>query len=241
MKLKIGEKLKELRCERSITQEQLADLLGVSCQSVSRWELGACYPDIELLPVIANYFDVSLDDLVGMRDIRSEKKRSEIFTVALDLERQQDLDGAIAVLRSALKTYPNDDGFSAELALALSRTQERTHLMEAVSLSEAVLARSTNEKIRSTVRANLCFLYKETGQNEKAYSLGRTLPHIWECREMLLPDLAADGRETEMARSFDIAWQVLRDVALQNGISFALGYRSEGDAEGEGLLEYVKR
>lgn len=240
MKLKIGEKLKELRYERRITQEQLADVLGVSCQSVSRWELGACYPDIELLPVIANYFDVSLDDLMGMQDIRSEKKRREIFTAALDLERQKNLDEAIAVLRNALKTYPNDDEFSAELALALSKTRERKYLSEAVSLSEAVLARSTNEKIRSTVRANLCFLYKATGQDEKAYTLGRTLPHIWECREILLPELTADSREIEMARSFNIAWQVLRDVARGNGISFALGYRPEEAADGKGLLEYVK-
>ena len=54
MKLYIGEQLKALRKEKQITQEALAEVLGVSYQSVSRWELGVCYPDVELLPTIAN-------------------------------------------------------------------------------------------------------------------------------------------------------------------------------------------
>lgn len=60
----------------------------MSCQSVSRWELEVCYPDLELLPVIANYFEVTLDELVGMSDIRSEARRNALFTDALTLERQ---------------------------------------------------------------------------------------------------------------------------------------------------------
>ncbi len=65
MKLTIGEQLKALRKEKQITQEVLADILGVSYQSVSRWELGICYPDMELLPAIANYFGVSIDKLLS--------------------------------------------------------------------------------------------------------------------------------------------------------------------------------
>ena len=88
MKLQIGENLKKLRYQNGITQDRLAEVLGVSSQSVSRWELGICYPDLELLPVIANYFDITLDDLVGMNKIRSEEMRINIFTEALNFERQ---------------------------------------------------------------------------------------------------------------------------------------------------------
>ena len=49
MKLNIGETIKKLRKERDITQEEFAEVLGVSCQSVSRWENNSCYPDIELI------------------------------------------------------------------------------------------------------------------------------------------------------------------------------------------------
>ena len=49
------ETIKKLRKEREITQEEFAEVLGVSCQSVSRWENENCYPDIELIPTIADF------------------------------------------------------------------------------------------------------------------------------------------------------------------------------------------
>lgn len=64
MKLRFAQNLKTLRTERNMTQETLAEKLGVSSQSVSRWETGATYPDIELLPIIASVFDVSVDSLL---------------------------------------------------------------------------------------------------------------------------------------------------------------------------------
>ena len=52
MKLNIGETIKRLRKEREITQEEFAEVIGVTRQSVSRWENDLCYPDIELIPTI---------------------------------------------------------------------------------------------------------------------------------------------------------------------------------------------
>ncbi len=68
MKLTIGNTIKNLRKERDITQDELADILGVSYQSVSRWETGACYPDMELLPVISDFFGVTVDRLLGVNE-----------------------------------------------------------------------------------------------------------------------------------------------------------------------------
>lgn len=66
MTLYIGENLKKQRKLRELTQEQLADILGVSFQSVSKWERGEVYPDIEMLPTIANCFGITVDELLGM-------------------------------------------------------------------------------------------------------------------------------------------------------------------------------
>lgn len=74
MKLRIGENIKFLRKAADITQETLAEMLGVSCQSVSRWELGACYPDMELLPAIAEIFRCSADSLLGIDDSTEKAK-----------------------------------------------------------------------------------------------------------------------------------------------------------------------
>ena len=193
-----------------------------------------------MLPVIANYFDITLDDLVGMNKIRSEEMRIGIFTEALNFEREEQWGKAIEVLRNALKTFPSDDELETELALVLSKTGKQKDLMEAITLSEKVLDRCTSEKLRSTVRANLCFLYKAAGLTEKATAMGRTLPHIWECREVLMPDLVPEENRTEMVeRGFNIAYQVLRNVAAGNEISFSLGYKPESSVDSRELIRYV--
>ena len=69
MELMIGEKLKKLRRNRDLTQEEVATHLGISYQAISKWERGDGYPDITMLPALANYFAVSVDELIGMEEI----------------------------------------------------------------------------------------------------------------------------------------------------------------------------
>ena len=63
MAKKIGEKIREMRKSKGISQEGLANVLGVSFQAVSKWETGTTAPDVSLIPAIASYFGVSIDDL----------------------------------------------------------------------------------------------------------------------------------------------------------------------------------
>ena len=63
--LKISDTIIELRHKRGITQEELASFLGITKASVSKWETKQSYPDIMLLPCIATYFGVTIDDLLG--------------------------------------------------------------------------------------------------------------------------------------------------------------------------------
>lgn len=65
--LKINENIALLRREKGITQEELAVALGVTNQAVSKWESGKCCPDIEMLPELAGYFRVSIDELMGYK------------------------------------------------------------------------------------------------------------------------------------------------------------------------------
>ena len=73
MKLSIGKNIREYRRKNDMTQEELADRLGVSYQSVSRWENGLTYPDIEFLPAIAEMLSCSVDQLMGIPDAEKEK------------------------------------------------------------------------------------------------------------------------------------------------------------------------
>ena len=72
--MNIGLKIKQLRREKNITQEELGELVGLSAKAISRWENSTSYPDIMLLPILANIFDVTVDDLCG------NKRNSKIVT-----------------------------------------------------------------------------------------------------------------------------------------------------------------
>ena len=88
MKENFAIKLRELRKASGMTQEQLAAEFGVSVQAVSKWETAASYPDIELMPRIADLFGVSLDEL--LRDVKNEKNIDAGEEIHTDAEQQCD-------------------------------------------------------------------------------------------------------------------------------------------------------
>ncbi len=118
MRLLIGDNLKKLRKEKGVTQEQLAEILGVSCQSVSRWELGACYPDLELLPIISNYFGVSIDVLLSNDDNSVEKDRQLFLQMRAQIPFAS--DEYIDLVKKYAKKYPKDNYYTWCLTYALS-------------------------------------------------------------------------------------------------------------------------
>ena len=76
--MNIGNKIRELRKQRGITQEQLAESIGVSFQAVSKWETNISLPDITLAPVLANFFGVSMDELFDFNIRETEQRVKEI-------------------------------------------------------------------------------------------------------------------------------------------------------------------
>ena len=71
--MKIGENIKELRKAHNITQEQLAENLGISFQAVSKWENNIAFPDITLIPVLAIFFRVTTDYLFGITNDNTDE------------------------------------------------------------------------------------------------------------------------------------------------------------------------
>ena len=106
MKLNISETIKRLRKEKEVTQEVLASALGVSCQSVSRWENGVAYPDIELIPTIAAFFGISTDTLFGCDEQSVEEKVRLAFQI--DIENDLTTKEKIAKLREIIADIPNE-------------------------------------------------------------------------------------------------------------------------------------
>ena len=108
MRIAIGENIKHMRRERNITQEELAELFGVSCTAVSKWERGETYPDITLIFPLANYFEVSVDELMGYNSVRIEQEIQDIIKQRNDLFNMGKMKEAVELMSRARKEYPND-------------------------------------------------------------------------------------------------------------------------------------
>lgn len=78
---KIGRFLKELRKEKVITQEQLAEKIKVSGRTVSRWETSMTYPDITLLPQLATYFNISIDELMRYEPQMTKEQIRSLYRI----------------------------------------------------------------------------------------------------------------------------------------------------------------
>ena len=105
MKLYIGENIRRLRAEMGLTQEMLAKRLGVSFQTVSHWETGQTYPDIEMIPEVASFFEVTTDELMGVEKAVLEKRIIEDWNIVNNI---QDLREKIEKFREMRRLYPRE-------------------------------------------------------------------------------------------------------------------------------------
>lgn len=193
--LHLPENLKKYRIIKNLTQEDVAEYLQITPQSVSKWERGESYPDITLLPALANIFETSIDLLIGMDTIRAEETRYHIHKKAVEYQRRGDYDSAEKTYRDALLIYPNKPGMILGLASTLAL---KGNTNEAIELMEKGLSISINEKQKSTMRATLCFLYLKARYIDKANRLASELPHIRESREVIQPLIQQCLTESEI-------------------------------------------
>lgn len=129
MQLNLGIKIRELRRRDGRTQDNLAESLGVTAQAVSRWEASRSYPDMEMIPAIANYFHVSIDELFGYHEEREEKIRTILEKTSGILTKQgftmyrgslsEDVLECVNMLRAASEEFPNEPKILLKLAQAL--------------------------------------------------------------------------------------------------------------------------
>lgn len=73
----INLRLADLRRSKHITQNELAEAIGTSFQNISKWENKVTMPDISMLPILSSYFDVSVDELLGLKPLECEVYSSE--------------------------------------------------------------------------------------------------------------------------------------------------------------------
>ena len=216
MKLNIGETIKRLRKERDITQEEFAEVFGLSCQSVSRWENNACYPDIELIPIIAAFFDISTDKLMGVDEVAEKKAVDQYlndFQAAISVGN---IDECISVARAGVAEFPNNYVLLNKLMYALFvatsddadivdwKENQIKYDAEIVALGERIVKYCSDEKIKLEATNRLAFHHSEMGRKDIALSIYETLPSI------------SDGKE------WDIWWSLTDEEKLPHTRKFIL-------------------
>ena len=116
MNVTIGSKIKALRIAKGMTQEKLAERLGISSQAVSKWERGITYPDITFLPILTQALDVSADALLDIESNRKDEKVA-LFDEAYDLWQKGSRNEEMYWLaREAVATCPQHFGYAYWLA-----------------------------------------------------------------------------------------------------------------------------
>ena len=118
MELKIGAKLAGLRRERGLTQEQLAERLGVSAPAVSKWETDNSYPDITLLCPLARALGTNVDTLLRFEEQLPNEAVMGKVNAILEMARQDGWEAGETALNELLRQYPNSEALKYNAALA---------------------------------------------------------------------------------------------------------------------------
>ncbi len=190
MQVNLGEKIRQLRKRDGRKQEELATALGVTAQAVSRWEAGGGYPDMNMIPAIANYFHITIDELFGYNNDRNRKIKKYCDKAQRMLNSGGDMTKCISILRKALEEFPEEKDLKAKLAFALNR-QGWNHKGDTPNVYWEEAARLYEEMVE--VEANsiipLLSIYSELGDKDKAVKRAEKQPEIKLCKEVLLGSL----------------------------------------------------
>lgn len=209
MKLKIGAKIKALRRRDDVTQEKLAEALGVTAQAISKWESENGYPDMEYLTPIANFFGVTIDFLFD-RDTAENQNKIDGYACRFDemYRNWEPVEDRVRLMREALAEFPANEKLRIRLASALSErwfdwrkaddfdgysridgkwrhdfNKYRAHdgWQEPVRIMEDLLSSSVDESIRVQCRELLPELYAAVGEKEKAVAIAEFCPDCKPC------------------------------------------------------------
>ena len=200
-----GNRIKALRRKMNLTQEDLSERLNVSYQTISKWETNASLPDITMFPILANFFNVSTDELLGVDIAKKQIKIDAIiaeFDILSNLGKEKEKFDFIC---RAYRDYPNDDKILQKYIWMLyydpyfwenywDKKEEGNlpedhpkvpHKEELIMLCERILKECFDEQLRYDAISLLSGIYGLMGNEEKAIEYIKLLPHELQVGEMM--------------------------------------------------------
>ena len=183
----MGDKLRALRREKKLTQEQLAEYLLVSSQAVSKWETGASCPDLDMVLRLAAFYRVSTDELLDFDRRRIDAEVDALIAESVPLRKNP--AEAEAFYREALRKYPNNEVLLNCLLMVIPNQRVR----EKLEIGEKLLDCSRDDEIRLDVLRLLALSCHAAGEQALAEQYLARLPELY----FLKTEYAAFLREGE--------------------------------------------
>ena len=177
--MSIGSTIKRLRREKDITQEQLAEYLGITSRAISQWECDRTAPDISQIPALCHIFDVSSDVLLGIDIEKNNEEIKKYLSVAAELGYQGKGAERTALLREANKKFPRDYKIMERLSDSLVCEYSRKGIKEydeVFDLCNRILGECTDSAIRYEAIDTLGTAYGYAGKKEEMLKLAKEMP-----------------------------------------------------------------
>jgi len=222
MEIRLGAKIKALRKQKGISQETLANALGVTYQSVSKWETGSAMPDVALVPAIASFFSVSTDELFDFNLAENEKQVQAICDAAYEY-RESDPEKSEAILREGLKRFPGNDIILNNILYCMD-WEKRSE--EAIDICKALVECTRLDDVKYDAYRILATIYRDTGNNALVKPTIEKIPEIYFTKLELDAELLEGGESAEAAmKQKHLSAETLVDMIL----CLSKHYRGEGD------------
>lgn len=189
MYIKIGQKIKALRKARGISQEILAQYLGVTFQAVSKWENEAAMPDIEMIPALAAFFGVSTDELFDFKLYELEKNIDAIVTE--HRKHWDDKAECEKILRDGLKKYPGNEVL-LNCLIGVIPVPERAE--EVIGICRSLIEGTKSDEVKYDAYRILAETYKAVGEYASAKDAVEQIPEIY-FTKLQIKALLLDGED----------------------------------------------
>ncbi len=205
MNVNLGNKIRELRKARNISQEVLAQYLGISFQAVSKWENGTAMPDVALIPALASFFGVSTDELFDYNHLEVESRVMDLCWDAAEY-RFSDPARSEAMLREGLKQYPGNDIILNNLLVVLEGDPARSE--ETITICKTLIEGTKDAEVKYDALRILADTYHRTGQQALVAPTLNQIPELYftkleEMAFMLEGEDSLDAAKRHMGLCYD--------------------------------------
>lgn len=218
----IGEIIKELRKQRKITQEELAELVGVTPQAISKWERDVGYPDITQIVPLSKAFGVSTDEILGVNFGDDEKQVEDYIFSSYKAIVTDGYERAIEILREAQSKFPHSYLIKVRLANTLIssnfKSKDKAVYKEVINILNYVLEHCTDSGIRNQALDSLATAYDYTGEKEKMmHVVEQMVPFLYSKEQFMLHkwgDFGQEGLEKKQSYLLELFSEMLQCIDL---------------------------